>query len=158
MNNDILPTFGNKLRVRACGFCWEGEKLLLVNHNMYGKSGFWAPPGGGVEFGQNMEAALVREFAEETGLLIEVTRFRFVAEYIKTPLHAIEFFFDVKVTGGALHTGFDPEMSPENQIIEHVEFLSYDTIQSLSSGQKHGIFGVAKNLTEMRSMSGFYRI
>jgi 8-oxo-dGTP diphosphatase len=96
MDQEITALYGKKVRVRVCGLCWEDNKLLLVNHRSLKPVNFWAPPGGGLEFGEKVENALKREFGEETGLEIAVTRFAFGCEYIQDPLHAIELFFHVK--------------------------------------------------------------
>ena len=51
----------------------------MVHHTALGKDGsLWAPPGGGMEYGESAHAALKREFMEETHLEIEVERFLFV--------------------------------------------------------------------------------
>lgn len=97
INNEIVSSFGNKLRIRVCGICIEENKILLVRHHSIGQSGIlWAPPGGGMVYGETSEAALVREFVEETGLDIQVEHFLCVNEYLTPPLHAIELFFMVK--------------------------------------------------------------
>jgi len=98
------------VRVRACGLCWDGNKLLLVNHYGLYNHDFWAPPGGGVEFGQSTALNLEREFAEETGIAIQTGEFQFLFEFIYPPLHAIELYFNVVVRAGSPITGIDPEM------------------------------------------------
>ncbi len=40
----------------------------------------WSPPGGGVEFKENVEKALIREFREETHTTIAIDEFLFVNE------------------------------------------------------------------------------
>ncbi len=158
MEQHIEAQFGNKVRVRVCGLCWKGDSLLLINHRLYEKQDFWAPPGGGVEYGQDMNECLKREFLEETGLQINVNSFRFVAEFIKSPLHAIELFADVTVTGGSLITGLDPEMTSENQIIYAAEYVPWSTVQTLPEQEKHGILKLCKTVNELKTLTGFYRI
>src|SRR5688572_17010203 len=104
MESEIAKIYGNRLRVRVCGICWENDRLLLVNHQMP-NGDFWAPPGGGLEFGEEAADALKREFKEEANLDIDVGSYLFGCEFIRQPLHAIELFFDVKAVGGLLKTG-----------------------------------------------------
>ncbi|WP_232064539.1 NUDIX domain-containing protein [Rhodocytophaga rosea] len=90
---EVKKTFGQKLRVRVCGICLQDDQILLVNHRGLGKTNtFWAPPGGGMHFGESAAQTLEREFKEETGLQIKTGRFLFVNEFIGKELHAIELF------------------------------------------------------------------
>lgn len=50
------------------GYLVERGKVLLVHHNRFGR---WVPPGGHIEPGETFAATAVREFEEETGLLVE---------------------------------------------------------------------------------------
>ena len=68
---------------------------------------------GGLQYGESMQECLKREFEEETGLQVKVKRFLFVNEFLQPPLHAVEFFFEVRITGGNLRTGTDPEAAAD---------------------------------------------
>ncbi|MCX2741833.1 NUDIX domain-containing protein [Pontibacter anaerobius] len=136
--NPAAAAYAGKLRVRACGICIQNSKLLLVRHGKtIGNSAFWAPPGGGIQYGESIQDSLRREFEEETGLQVEVTRFLFVNEFLEEPLHAVEFFFEVKVVGGSMATGSDSEAAGGNQLIEHLEWLTAREIQSIPFADKH---------------------
>lgn len=143
----IIDQFGNKLRIRVCGLCIEDKKILLVNHHSLNENGdFWAPPGGGMEFGQSAEKNLSREFLEETGLNIEIEKFLFVHEYLSPPLHAIELIYKVNRIGGAIKIGSDPELEKEEQIIKNVKFIPLNKIYEFKKENIHQMFfNVPKN-------------
>jgi|SRR5687768_18372611 len=154
MNAEIAEIYGNKVRIRVCGLCWgQPDTLLMVKHKM-GDQGFWAPPGGGIEFGESLEHALKREFLEETTLQIQPGQFLFGCEFISNPLHAVELFFEVKKVEGNAKKGRDPEI----QLIEEVQFLSTEEIRRIPSGSLHGIFRKYDDLNVLRQLTGFHRI
>jgi 8-oxo-dGTP diphosphatase len=157
MADSVYQTFGNKVRIRVCGICQIQNSLLLVNHSGIRPGDFWAPPGGGIEFGESMENCLKREFIEETGLQIEVGEIAFTCEYVHPPLHAIEIFFRVNVAGGILSTGIDPEMH-DNQIIKDVRFLTWTEIDSLNRESRHGIFNLLDNSSKIVDLKGHFKL
>src|SRR5262245_44019958 len=50
----------------------EENRVLLVKRGHAPLKGEWSLPGGAVEIGETLEAALVRELLEETGLAVDV--------------------------------------------------------------------------------------
>lgn len=158
MSPEIPKIYQNRMRMRACGVCWRGGKLLMVNHRGLTAGNFWAPPGGGIEFGEPVNATLVREFWEETHLRIAVKDLLFVCEFIQPPLHAIELFFSVDDPGGEPLLGRDPESDGHDQLITEVRFMTLDEILAFPEGERHGIFKHVRTTTEVKNLSGFYRI
>lgn len=154
MEQKIADAYGNRLRVRVCGLCWDGDRLLLVNHQGVSGEDFWAPPGGGLEFGESVHDCLRKEFVEETGLSVAPGRFRFACEFIQAPLHAIELFFDVTETGGTLIKGDDPELP----IIKEVRFMTPSEIDALPALSRHGILRLVPSPADLRTLDGFFRI
>ena len=59
------------IRIRAAGILVKDGKILLVRHEKNDKS-YWLIPGGGVDFGETVEEAVIREYQEEVGLPIKV--------------------------------------------------------------------------------------
>ncbi len=158
-SESIYNMYGNRLRVRVCGVCMEGDKILLVKHNGLGELGFcWMPPGGGVEYGGSLESNLAREFKEETGLDVTVGKFLFVHEFLQPPLHAIELFFAVSVTGGTLALGIDPEMDINNQIIDDLRYFSPDDIRKKKKEAFHQIFLKITPGKNILNMQGYFKI
>jgi len=154
MLEEISEAYGKRLRVRACGLLYDEQRLLLVNHRLPGRTAWWAPPGGGVEFGESLERTLTREFEEETNLKITVGQFAFGCEFLHDPLHAIELFFWVTRIGGKLQAGQDPELP----LITDVSFMSTHEIASLPREALHGILRIAPDLNKLQQLKGFIRI
>jgi 8-oxo-dGTP diphosphatase len=61
-------------RISAYGVCRDdrGRLLMVRSSALTGLPGWWQIPGGGVEQGEHPADTVVREFAEETGLDVEV--------------------------------------------------------------------------------------
>ena len=96
-------------RIGAYGYCRDGAAVLLARGSAVADYPVvWQVPGGGLEQGEDPAAAVVREFAEETGLEVEVTGLRaVVADVVDRPdlgvaMHTDRVIYDVRVVGGAL--------------------------------------------------------
>lgn len=119
-----VSDYSNHVRVRSNGLLIQNDALLMVRlHSPVTREPIWIPPGGGVGYGETLTRSLEREFEEETGLKVQVGALKHVSELVEPPFHAIEFYFEVKQKGGRLLTGYDPERSEEQQIIQDVAFI-----------------------------------
>lgn len=154
MEKVIKEIYGSRIRVRVCGLCWKDEKLLMIRHKSLKKGGFWAPPGGGIDFNQTINETLQREFMEETGLTVNPGTFLFGCEFIHDPLHAIELFYHIDRSHGSIRKGYDPEI----QLIEEVKYLSAEELNAIPKDNLHGIFHNHHTKMEIEKLSGFYRI
>jgi len=56
----------------VAGVVMAGDQVLVVKRGRPPAQGIWSIPGGGVEVGESLHDALVREIKEETGLDIQV--------------------------------------------------------------------------------------
>ena len=95
------------------GVIVDDGKVLLVRRRYEPLKGHWSLPGGMVEIGETLEAALTRELLEETGLVVDVGPVIEVFDRI-TPDedHRIRYHFVLIdylcwTGGGALRAGSD---------------------------------------------------
>lgn len=100
------------LRIGAYALCLDGGRILCCRlaHDQP-SPGSWTLPGGGIEFGEHPEAAVLRELEEETGLAGRVIEIAFVRSRVhpgRLPdgrhreLHAVALVYRVAITGGTL--------------------------------------------------------
>lgn len=92
---------------------FEGDRLLLVERGREPLKGWWSLPGGCVETGETLDAAIVREVLEETGLHVETVRTFEIFERImrdgegRAEYHYVLIDYLCRVTGGAPRAGDD---------------------------------------------------
>ena len=72
----------NRFNVRIYGVCIENN-CLLITDEIRGGMKMTKLPGGGLEFGEGIHDALVREFEEEMGILVEVGDVFFVNPFLE---------------------------------------------------------------------------
>jgi ADP-ribose pyrophosphatase YjhB (NUDIX family) len=92
-------------------FC--DEHVLLIRRGTEPLKGLWSLPGGAVEAGERLEAAISRELSEETGLTCRAVCIAEVFERLmrdpegKAEYHYVLVDFVCEVTGGTLRPGSD---------------------------------------------------
>jgi len=67
-------------RPRACAAIIKDDKILMVCHQTPSRT-YWTFPGGGVNDGEELEDAVIREVKEKTGLDVRPIRLLFEEEY-----------------------------------------------------------------------------
>jgi 8-oxo-dGTP diphosphatase len=87
----------------------EQDRILLTWFN--GSTPGWSLPGGGVEYDESLEEAVVREVREESGYDVEVgrplTTHSFVGAHSRhtgNPYKSVRVLFDATIVGGTLGT------------------------------------------------------
>lgn len=159
LSKEVSRHYSHQLRVRVSGICEIDSKIVMVHHKGIGPKGsFWAPPGGGLEYGEPVKAALIREFKEETGLDVEVEDFLFVNEFLSPPLHAIELFFRVRPLSRQVTTGTDPEFNENNQIITNIQLLSFKEIKNYPPDEVHSLFNSCVTLEDLYLKKDFLTV
>lgn len=93
---------------------WNDEaNILLIRRSKPPRLGEWSLPGGKVEFGETLSAALLREVREETGLnvqiidLLDTAEIIFDAEAGAADAHFVLVDFTVRAVSGKLAAGSD---------------------------------------------------
>jgi ADP-ribose pyrophosphatase YjhB (NUDIX family) len=144
-----MTTQVKRFRVAVYGVLIEQGKVLLATTRI--PSGTVTNfPGGGLELGEAPVNAVVREFREETGLVVDVEQLLFTSEgFHQNPDYPdeqlIHIFYKVRRSGGALtplgnnddvqDVGFiDPSEFPQKRIFDvDREFLDSTVFKNLIS-------------------------
>ncbi len=97
------------IRVSAYGLLRRDDKMLLcrLSKSVGINPGFWTLPGGGLNFGEDPEDAVVREFHEETGLAVKVIKLVAVDSLCDnlpgwSTMHSIRIMYKVQYLSGDL--------------------------------------------------------
>lgn len=91
----------------------EADRVLLVKRGQPPLAGAWSLPGGGVEVGETLTAAVQREVFEETGLIVDAGPIVEVLDRIhpdadgRVEFHYVLIDYLCTVVGGSLHPGSD---------------------------------------------------
>lgn len=144
-----LDVFNNEHQVSIADLTWrpavygivvEGDKLLMIRQF---KTKFDLP-GGGVDIGEGLEDAVVRETKEETGIDVEVVRLAGVKSSIffsespsrgtQSAYHSILLYYVCRKVGGEISTeGFNEDEKHYAEIAEWVPVSKLDDLDMPST-------------------------
>jgi 8-oxo-dGTP diphosphatase len=117
-----------RIAVTVDGVLIDGEKILLIRRGNDPFKGFWALPGGFVEYGETTEHAVVREVEEETGLRCEIERL--VGVYSapdRDPRgHTVSIAYVMSVRKGKMKAGDDAAGAQWHNLAELPEEIAFD--------------------------------
>ncbi|MEV4000969.1 NUDIX hydrolase [Actinomadura sp. NPDC049753] len=118
--------------VRVTGVVIEDGRILLLDQDTdTGRS--WSLPGGKVEEGEPLAAALVREMREETGVDVEAGRLLYVCDHIRGGAHVLHITFEARRVGG---TAGVVAGTADSRPIRGVEFVSLADLVPLGFGER----------------------
>jgi 8-oxo-dGTP diphosphatase len=119
------PVAGSaRFRVAVSALIFDHGRVLLAHRR---DIDWWNLPGGGMEPGETVDEAVVREVFEETGLTVEIERL--VGVYSKPQKAELVLTFSCKVTGGTARETeetracryFAPGNLPSNTLPKHLQ-------------------------------------
>ncbi len=95
---DVSGILGSRgFRIGVYALVFDGEHVLLAHRR---DIDWWDLPGGGMEVGETVDEAMIREVREETGLEVKVERL--VGVYSKPQKQEVVLTFRCAVIGGTL--------------------------------------------------------
>lgn len=113
-------------RDRSQSMVIRGNRILLVEHQLFGRD-FFNLPGGGIEENETPEQAALRELEEECQ--VKGTLIRPLTVEYKPDLESRVFTFLVEIPEDAIaKTGIDPELPADEQSIIGVKWMRLDEI------------------------------
>lgn len=107
-------------RINTRAIIWNEDKLLAVKHLSANgeESSYWALPGGGLDPLESLEAGIVRELLEETGVVAKIGRI-ILGQQLRSS-----------------RTGFDEELEFFFHITNPEDFMSIDLSQTTHGAQE----------------------
>lgn len=121
----MLEEMSTYTRDRAFGVIMKDDHILMVQETWNGRTN-WTLPGGGVEEGETLEEAVVREVMEETNVSVKVDRFLFSHPYShgESNGYLVSILDDSQVK-----LGIDPEHPAHDQALEDIKWWPVEEVK-----------------------------
>lgn len=113
----------------------EDGNVLLIQRGKQPRKGEWSVPGGKVDWGETLEAALIREVKEETGIDIEILGLLDALDLIApvdtdtggaSDKHYVLIDYLARAIGGDLQAGDDAAAAEFVPVAEAVDRVDWD--------------------------------
>jgi len=106
-------------------------RVLLVRRGREPLMGHWSLPGGMLELGESLEAGVIREIKEETGLIVEPLRLIELLDRIHRDGERVRYHYVIadylcRVVGGELKAASDAEAV---RWVERAEWNSHSALK-----------------------------
>ena len=123
---DLAARGSDAPRVRVAALILIQGRVVLVRHRA-GSAVYHLLPGGGVDYRETLEEALVREVGEETGLEVQIERPLFISDTIDPHgrRHVVNITFAASVVGGEVTS------SPDDPRVEAVDLVTPESLAGL---------------------------
>jgi 8-oxo-dGTP diphosphatase len=129
-----MRMFRPKFRAAVAAMIFDEQGRILLFKHTYRKFE-WGIPAGGLEYGEQPEKAVVREFFEETGIQIKVEKL-LLAENSKEDRRNISLIFLCKIVDGTFKESFEISEMKYFDVndLPHMLFAEKDLIRVVAKG------------------------
>lgn len=109
----------------------DPQRFVLIRRANPPGAGSWTLPGGRVQQGEALSAALIREVREETGLQVEVGALLEVVELMSDDYHFVVLDYAARRIGGELVAGDDASEARAVRIEELADYGVTDLVEQV---------------------------
>jgi 8-oxo-dGTP diphosphatase len=138
-----------RTRIAAYGLIYTDQEILLcrLSDQIPEYEGRWTLPGGGIEFGESPEDAMVREVKEETGLRVDANGIAFI-DSIVIPKDD-EDFHGIGIVYQAITRGAEMIISEDGGTTNLAKWHAWESLSHLPLVDlaEHGVRFALEHLT-----------
>lgn len=132
----LIPAGDYSRKILPKGVKWGTRPIILhddgivaVKHHLRDGRQHWVIPGGGLEKGETVPQAGIREAQEECNITISLSCLLYVRVwYFQRPV--VEFYPVAKIESGTLALGHDPDSPDDKQILSDIRTISFDELEN----------------------------